>query len=188
MYSKDRISPNDKKGDNSKSRICIELFKVLAINNNLNPEIVPEDTKDNKQKGIDAYLDIDGKRVAVDVKSESPFQDAICLEHRKISGDIGSLFKDYTEYFVFERKDGFNFYRTKDLRERFTKLVDINSESICTVNKHLCWDTINKRYKLYTMLDKSYWRRWWDNKPNQDRFAYILISDIEDLLVMRLMK
>lgn len=188
MYSSNLISPNDKKGDKKKSNECTELFKKLSVKNNLNPIISKDDSKANKAKGIDAWIDLFNKQVAVDIKSLSNFGDAICFEHQKISGTIGSLFMDFTDYFAIERNDAFYFFDTKELRKRFCQLVDVNSESICTNRKNICWDKINNRYKLYIMLNKSQFNRWWDNKPNNDRFAYVLFSDIEDLVVYKLMK
>lgn len=183
MYSPNLISPNDYKGDKKKSDISTELFKQLALKKNLNPQIFIDDSDEQKRKGIDALLDLNGIRVAVDIKSKSSFGDAICLEYKKISGTTGSLFLDHTDYFAIEREDGFYFIKTKELREKFIKLVNINSESICTEHKDIVWDIKNCRYKLYTMLNKSQFKRWWDKKPNEDSFAYVLWDDIKDLVV-----
>lgn len=188
MYSTTLISPNDRKGDKKKSNISTELFKSLAIAKNLNPEIFKDDTNSQKKKGIDALINLNGKRVSIDIKSQSNYGDAICLEYRKISGTTGSLFLDFTEYFAIERADGFYFIKTIELRKRFCELVNVKQPSTCTKYKNIVWDYQNNRYKLYITLNKSQYNRWWDKKPNEDIFAYILWSDIKDLVEYKLEK
>ena len=184
-----QISTNDHKGDKQKGDKAVELFIEIAQTYRLNPEFVEDDTKENKVFGVDVWITISGQRYGVDVKSESKFTNVVCLEHQNRMGWVGSLFKDYAEFFAFEQPDRFDLYRVKDLRSVFIKLVNINGPSVCTKYRHTCWDQANNRFHLHMMLDKSQYENDKNKgKPNNDRFAYFHLDDFKDIPCIKLFK
>jgi len=174
-----KISNNDHKEDKKRSDKTVLKFVEVAKQFGINVSIVEDDTYENGKLGIDAWITIGNKKFAVDVKSKcSKGKDLFVLEQQNNMGEIGSVFKTNTEYFVFERDDCFLLFNTEDLRKKYLELIKINEQSICS-NKPECWDYKNNRPILHKTMDRSNYNRKKDGKPNNDRFAYFHFDDLQ---------
>ena len=175
----EKISSNDKKGDKKRSDGSVARFAETAIKNNYTPiRIVEDNTFENGNLGIDIWITMNGISTPIDVKAKcTKGINLFVLEQQNNMGDTGSVFKDNTEFFAFERKSCFVLFKTKDLRDLYLQKVYC-FQTPTVSNDPSCWDPINNRPVLYKVMTRSNYRRKKDGKPNDDRFAYFSFKDV----------
>lgn len=189
MNLQNLISPNDKVGNKRDSDESLALLISLMPKHGFTDIVTyPKNSHEQVDLGIDLRFTKNGIRYAADHKSRSPkwgHKGLFTLELQNNAGFTGSLFKGTQDYFILEGSKNFVFINPNDLIRIFNSKVDILKDPLLS-NSIEAFDNIKKQPKLYTLLTRSFCKRWWDNKPNEDRFAWFTYQEVADLITYKI--
>lgn len=185
MNLQNLISLNDTVGNKETSDESLDKLVTLMPKYGFTDIVVyPKNSYEQTQLGIDLKFFKGDSRFSADHKSRSPkwgHKGLFTLELVNNAGFTGSLFKGTQDYFILEGSKNFVFIDPKDLIRIFNERVDTSKTPLLS-NSPEAFDYINKQPKLHTLLTRSYCKRSWDNKPNEDKFAWFTYQEVNHLI------
>jgi hypothetical protein len=101
------------------------------------------------------------------------------------AGQTGSLFKGNQDFFILEGSKSFVFFKPKDLIDLFLSKVYSLATPIVSGSSR-AFDYKNNHPVLHTLLTRSNYNRWWDGKPNEDKFAWFTYQEVAHLIKYRI--
>lgn len=189
MFSYRLISPNDLVGNKRDSDKSLALLISLMSNFGFHSIITyPKNSIEQVTLGIDLTFSKNGNRYSADHKSRSRkwgHRGLFSLELTNNAGEKGSLFKNTQDYFILEGSKNFVFFKTKNLQTYFLNKVNIFQIPILS-NSAEAFDKEKKHPKLHTLLTRSFYNRWWDGKPNEDKFAWFTYQEVVPLICYKI--